>query len=185
MTGFDPILRRQFILQVFGVGQRWPGGWDVRNRPLVVALIAVIVVLAGAVGFLLINQSKDGAAPAVTTEDIGDPTGSIGGIGGTGGVTTDVVAVTVSEGSVGRGVRLTGNVKPIRDVTLVSKVPGTVLWTAGAMGTRVQSGEPVLRLDDTELQLQLAQATAGHAAAKANLARLESGAAQEEVAQVE
>lgn len=97
----------------------------------------------------------------------------------------DVVAVTVSEGAVGRGVRLTGNVKPVRDVTLVSKVPGTVVWTAGAMGTRVEAGEPVMRLDDTELQLQLAQATAGYAAARANLARLESGAAQEEVAQVE
>jgi len=155
----------------------------VRNRPLTIGLVAVIVLLLGTIGFLLAQQSKEGA-PAATT--VGGPGGTADAVGGTAAVrAVNVAAVAAVEDAVGRSVRITGNVKPYRDVTLVSKVPGTVVWTAGSMGARVEEGEPVLRLDDTELRLQLAQAEAGYAAARANLARLDAGAAEEEIAQVE
>lgn len=174
-----------------------PEGFYVRNRPLIISLVALVVVLAGAVVFLLVRPA---AEPASSPAAVGTGTG-VGGVAGTvgsdaafggsafgatgssGAVRVHTVAAT--EGHVGRPVRLTGNVAPARDVTLVSKVPGTVLWTVGGMGTRVEAGDPVMRLDDTELQLALAQATAGYAAAQANLARLEAGASAEEVAQVE
>lgn len=73
---------------------------------------------------------------------------------------------------------------PQHDVTLVAKVPGTVQWVVGEMGTRVEADEPVVRLDDTELSLALAQSEAILVAAEANLARLEAGAQAEEIAQV-
>lgn len=153
-----------------------------RKRPLVIVLVSLIVILAGTVGFLLLKPEKE--APAATGVARVE-TGSGAAVGGTVAQASKVVSVAVEEGSVGRPVRLTGNVAPFRDVTLVGKVPGTVQWTAGGMGVRVEAGEPVLRLDDTELQLALEQAKAGHAAAKANLARLDVGAAAEEIAQVE
>lgn len=90
----------------------------------------------------------------------------------------------MAEAASGRTVRLTGTVLPQRDVTLVSKVSGTVEWVAGDMGDRVEAGEPVVRLDAAELSLALTQARAQLAAAEANLARLEAGASDEEIAQV-
>lgn len=166
-----------------------PEGLSVRNRPVIIGLVAVVVILAGVVGFLLMKPAQDVPASVVAGGGSGAsrPLGSDSVVAGSGGVgsAAKVAAVTVVQDSVGRPVRLTGNVTPIRDVTLVSKVPGTVAWTAGGMGTRVEAGDPVLRLDATELQLNVEQAAAGHAAARANLARLEAGAAEEEIAQVE
>jgi len=94
-----------------------------------------------------------------------------------------VRAVTITEEMVGRTVLVTGTVMANQEVTLVAKVPGTVQWVAGDMGARVEAGQPVVRLDDTELRLNLEQRRAALVAAEASLARLVAGAAEEEIAQ--
>lgn len=168
-----------------------------RNRQRTFVFVSVIVVLVGVVSFLLVrggNKSTPATAPGTVVAPgsvvSGPPdtsaarSSTLGAVSATGSHPA-VTAVRVREGTIGRTVRLTGNVAPARDVTLVSKVPGTVLWTAGEMGTRVAVGDPVVRLDDTELQLAFEESSARHMAAAAQLARLEAGAAPEEIAQVD
>lgn len=175
-------------------GRNFPEGSSVRDRRVVIALVSVIVVLAASVVFLLVHNGKSTTSVAGTAvpgaASISSGTDRLSGsdVLSASNTNRDVPAVrvtTVREGVVGRTVRLTGNVAPARDVTLVSKVPGTVMWTAGEMGTRVEAGDAVVRLDDTELQLAYEQSKAQHAAAAAQLARLEAGASAEEIAQVE
>lgn len=95
-----------------------------------------------------------------------------------------VRAITIAEEPRGRTVVVTGTVMPNQEVMLVAKVPGTVRWVAGDLGARVEAGQPVVQLDDTELKLSLEQRRAALAAAEASLARLLAGAAEEELAQV-
>ena len=63
-------------------------------------------------------------------------------------------------------IRLTGTVAANRDVTLSSEESGRVSEILVEKGTRVQAGEPIVRLDDSVLRAQLREA-----AAQADLAR--------------
>lgn len=167
-----------------------------RDRRLFIGLVTVIVLLAGSVVFLLVRDKGGEPTVATTGSSALTASGTVGSGGaapgsavGTASANAESAPVVdvakVRQGAVGRTVRLTGNVAPARDVTLASKVPGTVLWTVGGMGTKVEAGDAIVRLDDTELQLAYEQSKAQHAAAAAQLARLEAGAAGEEIAQVE
>lgn len=169
-----------------------------RKRTGLIVLLIVVIIGAGLAAWW---WTRDTAATVAGTSSAVSPSSTASPPAGSGtsgdasigaassGLASrpDVVAVravTVADGTAGRTVRLTGTVTPQHDVTLVAKVPGTVQWVAGEMGTRVEAGEPVVRLDDTELSLALAQSEAVLVAAEANLARLEAGAQAEEIAQV-
>lgn len=80
---------------------------------------------------------------------------------------------------------LTATVTPLNTVTVVSRVPGTVEWMIGDVGTVVKKGDVVARIDDTDMQLHLRQAQAVYDQAVAALDRLRAGASVEERRQVE
>lgn len=164
-----------------------PEGSFVRKRTGFVAFIVVVVIAVGvAAWWWLRPEAEPTAATSVNPAGVAgssSPTSVAAGAAPTEQIPA-VRFVTVSEGTAGRSIRLTGTVMPQRDVTLVAKVPGTVEWVAGDLGEPVEAGEPVVRLDATELSLALAQSEAQLAAAEANLARLEAGASAEEIAQV-
>ncbi|MBO8140699.1 MAG: efflux RND transporter periplasmic adaptor subunit [Firmicutes bacterium] len=146
----------------------------------------IVIFAAAGVGIWLLAGGKGaapgtpaasgGTAPSPTAESSAAANSSVPEV-------VTVRAVTVAEEAIGPRVTVTGTVTPNREVTLVSKVSGTVRWVAGDMGTRVDSGQPVVELDDTELRLNLEQRRAQLSAAEANLARLLAGAAEEEIAQ--
>src|SRR5690606_18411075 len=131
--------------------------------------------------------ASSGGAVSVETGTGGTGTGSAGtaapGQGLSAPEVVPVRAFTIHEQVLGRTVLVTGTVMPNQEVGLVAKVPGTVQWVAGDLGDRVEAGQPVVRLDDTELRLSLEQRRAALVAAEASLARLVAGAAEEEIAQ--
>jgi len=171
----------------------------VRAR-LTYIVVPILILVAGAAGWWFGQQGATGQPAATGPAGAGvSGSGSISaGIGtatdsgesssqgtpaGASGIVT-VRAVTIAEETLGRTVLVTGTVAASQEVTLVAKVPGTVRWVAGDMGARVEAGQPVVQLDDTELRLSLEQRRAALVAAEASLARLLAGAAEEELAQV-
>lgn len=165
-----------------------------RNRTGIVVLIAAVLIVVGGFAWWLLRPQpaaeSDGRLTAVSVSlpqpsDLALPQPSGAASGGATDVAPSVRAAVVTDAVASRTVRVTGTVMPQRSVTLVSKVPGTVQWVAGGMGHRVGAGDPVVRLDDTELSLALAQAEAQLDAARAQQARLEAGASAEEIAQVQ
>lgn len=151
-------------------------------------LIVLIIVVAAAAGAAAWWWAASRPGPVADTAAGTPGPAAAPGLAASGPAAEENVpavrAATVTEASAGRTVRVTGTVLPQRDVTLVSKVAGTVEWVAGGMGHHVEAGQPVVRLDATELSLALTQARAQLDAAEANLARLEAGARDEEIAQV-
>lgn len=154
---------------------------------LIVAGAAVWWVTRDAAGPTGTPVASSGGAVSVETGTGGTGTGSAGtaapGQGLSAPEVVPVRAFTIHEQVLGRTVLVTGTVMPNQEVGLVAKVPGTVQWVAGDLGDRVEAGQPVVRLDDTELRLSLEQRRAALVAAEASLARLVAGAAEEEIAQ--
>jgi HlyD family secretion protein len=71
------------------------------------------------------------------------------------------------------------------NIEIGSPVPGIVVEVLVDVGQKVNAGDPLFRLDDRELKAELAVRTAAHAAAKAELARLEAMPRPEELPAVE
>lgn len=63
--------------------------------------------------------------------------------------------------------RFTGDIEPIRQVTVTARVIGSVEYLPKDIGDRVRAGEVIARLDTTELALQVIQAASTQANAKA------------------
>lgn len=162
--------------------------------------IVVPILLVAGMAVWWLARSADGPVgqPAASTGTAPAAPGAAGtgpasGAGARGGAGTSqainapeivpVRTVTIMEASLGRSVVVTGSVQANREVTLVAKVAGTVRWVAGDAGARVEAGQPVVELDDTELRLALEQRRAALVAAEAQLARLLAGATEEELAQ--
>lgn len=70
-----------------------------------------------------------------------------------------------------------------REVRLSPKVSGRVATVAVDVGDRVATGQILLTLEKQELEINVAQAEAAVAAARANLARVRAGARPEEIEQ--
>jgi len=79
-------------------------------------------------------------------------------------------------------VSATGSVNPKRQVALMFKTPGRVAEVYVEVGDAVKQGDPLVRLDTAELELQVAQARAALAAAEAQLARLKAPPRPEDLA---
>lgn len=80
------------------------------------------------------------------------------------------------------GVTASGEVTARRTADLAFRLPGTVLEVLVEEGAVVQEGQELARLDTAELELQIKQAEAGLAGARASYERLLEGASAEEVA---
>lgn len=87
-----------------------------------------------------------------------------------------VQAQTISNGPVPVTIIAYGNVAPWRDLNLAAQVTGRVLWKAENFepGALVREGEPLLRIDDTDYRLALAEAR--QALATAELSRADAKA---------
>jgi len=81
-------------------------------------------------------------------------------------------------------IRLSGNIEVV-DAQLSFKVPGRLVERTVDEGARVQAGQLIARLDDTELVQELAAREAELAVARAALADLEAGARPQEIASAE
>lgn len=87
--------------------------------------------------------------------------------------TVEAVAVAVAEartGTLTATSRASGQLSPIRNITITAKVPGKVVAVHKQMGDTVQEGDLLVELDDKDLASQLAAAQAQYTQAQAQRA---------------
>ncbi len=138
-----------------------------RVRVIVVGLV-ILGLLAGtmavrAVAVRATNPARVKAGPAATTQ------------------APAAVAVTAAaRGDFVTRVIASGTVTSIREAKIGSKASGRVAGVFVEEGQRVAAGQPLMRLDTSELEANEAQARADVAAARARLAVLLAGARPEE-----
>lgn len=88
---------------------------------------------------------------------------------------------TVARGDVAEVVEATGNLSPQEQATLSFSAQGTLAELLVRTGDRVQAGQSLARLEQRELELQVAQAKAALEAAQANLDKALAGSRPEDV----
>ncbi|MGB9738455.1 MAG: HlyD family secretion protein [Chloroflexus sp.] len=89
-----------------------------------------------------------------------------------------------SSPTISLGVTASGEVVARSSADLSFRVPGVVAEVFVEAGDRVKAGDPLVALDARELELQVTQAEANLAQARANYERLIEGATPEEIAAV-
>lgn len=88
-------------------------------------------------------------------------------------MTTPVELGTVTRGSIARTATVSGTVEPIRTIGVNSQLSGALLAVLVQEGDRVRAGVPLARLDDREVNAQLAAAEASYQVAEAAYQRAE------------
>lgn len=96
--------------------------------------------------------------------------------------TDDLETAIVKRGTLIASVSASGTVEAKRRMALTFPTPGRVAEVYVAAGDEVSAGDPLVQLNTDELELQVAQARAGLAAAEAQLAQLKAGATAEDLA---
>ena len=96
-----------------------------------------------------------------------------------------VRSAIVERGTMLVAVSASGSVEPQARVSLSFEVPGRVVEVPVTVGEPVKAGDVLARVDSTSLALQVQQAQAALASAKAQLAQLRAGPRPEEVAVAE
>ena len=137
----------------------WIGKKVDRRTPWVIGLAAAGLLTASAGTYVVVNR----ATPK-----------------------SDVVAeLTVPVEAKNLTVRITasGTVVPIQSVNISPKTAGLLKELRVEQGDKVEAGQIIARMDDSQLQAQLAQARASVAQAQAQLAKLRAGSRKEEIAQ--
>lgn len=130
---------------------------DMLKHRWIWVVVAVVVVLAGAGGFLLWRQSRTAAA------------------------STAVRTVPVRKGTLEVTVSASGSLEPARQVDLSFEVSGKVAEVLVDIGDQVKVGQVLARLDTTALELNLRQAEAQLKSAQAQLAKARTPATEEEI----
>jgi membrane fusion protein, multidrug efflux system len=82
-----------------------------------------------------------------------------------------VDVVRAERGVIARSVTVSGVIEPIRNVAVNSQLSGAIVSLSAEEGTIVEAGQVLARLDDRELQAQLALAEATFQVAETALAR--------------
>lgn len=98
---------------------------------------------------------------------------------------TDVTALTVPVESKNLTVRITasGTIVPVQSVNISPKTSGILRELLIEQGDKVQAGQIIARMDNSQLQAQLIQAKASLEQAIAQLAKVRAGSRPEEIAQ--
>ena len=96
-----------------------------------------------------------------------------------------VEVAPVEVGSAARVVTVTGTVEPIRTVGINSQLSGAVLSVSAEEGDQVRAGQVLARLDDRELEAQLASAEMGLEVARRTAERAEELKRQQYITEVE
>jgi HlyD family secretion protein len=97
----------------------------------------------------------------------------------------DVRQTTVQRGDLFVTVSASGNIEPRAQVALSFDLAGRVTEVLVEVGDTVQAGDPLARLDDRALRLQVEQAEAALEGAEAQLALVLEGARPEQIAAAE
>ena len=87
----------------------------------------------------------------------------------------NVQVVVATAGSLEEGVRLTGHLEALRKAEINSRLTGQVAEVLVREGDRVQAGQPLLRLVDTDARARARQARSNLEAARAKRAQAEAG----------
>jgi HlyD family secretion protein len=98
---------------------------------------------------------------------------------------SQMVTTTVQQKSLPITLSANGTIKPERTINLSPKTSGYLKQLLVKEGDRVQEGQIVAYMDDSNLQGQLIQAQAQLAQQEANLSKLLNGTRSEEIAQAE
>jgi HlyD family secretion protein len=93
--------------------------------------------------------------------------------------------VEVTRGAIEATIGATGTVAAQADLNLLMPVAGTIKEIFIKPGDRVQTGQPLVRIDDSELRTKLAQAEANLASALARYTQVKAGATATEIANAE
>ena len=107
----------------------------------------------------------------------------IGATATTAATTPGWQTVTASTGAIEATVNATGNVEPEAQAELRFAVDGTVTAILVQPGDEVAAGQPLARIDDTDLRLKLEQAQADLKQAQADYQLLREGATEQEIAE--
>jgi len=117
---------------------------------------AIALVVLGLIAALVITVAQNRAAPAT------------------------VATVPVARGAIVASVAGSGTLTAARDVDLPFQASGSVIAVLVQEGDPVTAGQPMARLDDRELRLQVVSAEASLASAQARLAQAQAGNARPE-----
>jgi HlyD family secretion protein len=98
---------------------------------------------------------------------------------------SDISNLTVAVETKNLTVRITasGNIVPFQTVNISPKTAGVLRQLLVEQGDKVEQGQIIARMDDTQLQAQLLQAKASIAQAQAQLDKLRAGSRREDIAQ--
>lgn len=94
---------------------------------------------------------------------------------------TPVLAVAATTGPITVTSRVAGRIEPAAEATIASKIPGRVNSVAVELGSHVNSGDIVVRINDEDIVNQVKQAESALDMARANLALAEQGARPHEL----
>jgi HlyD family secretion protein len=133
------------------------GSPSARSRsPLIWVLVVLALVIVAAAGYLLLgSRTKTVSAAEVKLES------------GTGSAGDTILSAS-------------GYVVAHHKIDVGAKVMGRVAWIGVEKGDKVQSGQVVVRLEDSEFRAQVAQARANLAAATAKLDQFRTGSRPQE-----
>ncbi len=131
-----------------------------KRNILIIAVIAIVILLAGGFAFSRMGRSQAAAAtPAPETAAAAEAPAAEPGV-----------------------VNADAKVVPVQSAELSLAANGIVAEVLVAEGDRVEAGQPLLRLDSARQKASLAQAQAQLQRAEAQLAQAKSGAREEEIA---
>jgi HlyD family secretion protein len=150
------------VTLVIFLSQTWPGERENIMKRRTILYIILGVVLVAAVAAVVVWRAQQAQASEGETRSAVVERGTL------------LVAVSAS-----------GNVEPQSSVGLAFESPGQVADVPVKVGDRVEAGDGLAQLDTRQLGLQVHQAEAALAAAKAQLAQLEAGPRPEEVSAAE
>lgn len=79
---------------------------------------------------------------------------------------------------------IVGKTQPVQEVSVFAKMPGTVTQVNAEVGQLVGKGDLLFTIEDEDIRLQVQQAQAGLNSARANLARVNGGSVELQLAQL-
>lgn len=156
-----------------------PDSFAVRTRPLLRVVVA-FTVIAGLVrlapaatetGGPKATKASEAPAKAPGGSKAG---GGKGGRGGGAGQKQPVEVIELSRRDLSESLRVVGSLAPNETATIRPEMSGLIRSIHFEEGQRVKKGDLLIKIDDSELQAQLAQTRTRHELAKLNLARAEN-----------
>ncbi len=133
--------------------------------------LAAALLAGGAVGCATAEAAEE------KTQTGGKDKGGGGGRGGRGGGSSAkqaVEVIAIERRDLAETLRVVGSLSPNETATIRPEMSGLIRSIHFEEGQRVKKGDPLAKIDDAELQAQLAQTRARHELARLNLERADN-----------